>query len=215
MDPTADTVETGTASFEASHLGPPQAIEADHSRDDVEATTYHTAAGTVYQSVADDQLLPPPNFRPFFTLIEDAITGEHHHPAVHYFFSDDDTEGLTSSVLDSLQTADPDPNHRLLLVDFAADGRTVTSSHSLNSVWQISETSVVPAPSWTTESGPETATEGLMLRIQGREAPKSSEKEKRRSATEDVIARMENDVELYNDRLGHLQSVLAKAALPA
>ncbi|KAK8165385.1 hypothetical protein IWX90DRAFT_162858 [Phyllosticta citrichinensis] len=37
-------------------------------------------------------LLPPANFTPFFTLVEDASTGHTEHPSVHYVFADDDPE---------------------------------------------------------------------------------------------------------------------------
>ncbi|KAK8213774.1 hypothetical protein IWZ01DRAFT_215791 [Phyllosticta capitalensis] len=37
-------------------------------------------------------LLPPANFAPFFTLVEDATTGHTEHPSVHYVFADDDPE---------------------------------------------------------------------------------------------------------------------------
>lgn len=39
-----------------------------------------------------DTLLPPANFAPFFTLVDDATTGHTEHPSVHYVFADDDPE---------------------------------------------------------------------------------------------------------------------------
>ena len=45
---------------------------------------------------------PHPQFQPFFTLVEDANTGEYHHPTVHYIFSDDDTDILTEAAVRSL-----------------------------------------------------------------------------------------------------------------
>ena len=156
-----------------------------------------------YESPSDNQLLPPPTFRPFFTLVEDAASGEHYHPTVHYFFSDDDPDGLTSSLLDAMHSQQ-DPNHRLLLVDVAQDGRTVTSAHSLNSSWQIASTSTVPAPSWT-DSGPATASEGLMLKLEGQEAQTPFD-----SKAEDAVQRMESDIEAFRNRLAHLQNVLAE-----
>lgn len=44
-----------------------------------------------------------PQFQPFFTLVEDANTGEYHHPTVHYIFSDDDTDILTEAAVRSLE----------------------------------------------------------------------------------------------------------------
>ena len=51
-------------------------------------------------------LLPPPNFTPFFTLIEDADTGEHYHPSVHYVFADDDPVLLTAASMRALGVDD-------------------------------------------------------------------------------------------------------------
>ncbi|KAF1990509.1 hypothetical protein K402DRAFT_324649 [Aulographum hederae CBS 113979] len=45
----------------------------------------------------DDSLLPPPNFQPFFSLIEDTATGEHHHPSIFYVFADDDPDIITAA----------------------------------------------------------------------------------------------------------------------
>src|ERR1700760_4366986 len=47
-------------------------------------------------------LLPPANFNPFFTLIEDAATGEHYHPSIHYIFADDDPILLTAASMRAL-----------------------------------------------------------------------------------------------------------------
>jgi hypothetical protein len=43
-----------------------------------------------------------PSFQPLFTLIEDPITREHHHPTVHYIFADDDNDIITEAALRSL-----------------------------------------------------------------------------------------------------------------
>ncbi|KAI9376453.1 anaphase-promoting complex subunit 11 RING-H2 finger-domain-containing protein [Aspergillus egyptiacus] len=42
--------------------------------------------------------------QPFFTLIEDTHTSEIYHPAVHYIFSDDDTDIVTEAALRSLDS---------------------------------------------------------------------------------------------------------------
>ncbi|EEA26725.1 hypothetical protein TMatcc_004990 [Talaromyces marneffei ATCC 18224] len=44
------------------------------------------------------------NFKPFFTLIEDANSSDYHHPTVHYIFSDDDAELMTEASLRVLET---------------------------------------------------------------------------------------------------------------
>ncbi|KAL2010844.1 hypothetical protein VTN00DRAFT_3562 [Thermoascus crustaceus] len=46
---------------------------------------------------------PHPQFRPFFTLIEDANSSDYHHPTVHYIFSDDDTDLVTEAALRALE----------------------------------------------------------------------------------------------------------------
>ncbi|KAF1365881.1 hypothetical protein EJ07DRAFT_93280 [Lizonia empirigonia] len=46
---------------------------------------------------SEQTLLPPPNFRPFFTLVEDSTSGEHYHPYVHYVFVDDDPVIVTAA----------------------------------------------------------------------------------------------------------------------
>ncbi|KAJ4373918.1 hypothetical protein N0V83_002657 [Neocucurbitaria cava] len=51
---------------------------------------------------SEQTLLPPPNFRPFFTLIEDTTLGEHYHPYVHYIFADDDPVIVTAASMRSL-----------------------------------------------------------------------------------------------------------------
>ena len=50
----------------------------------------------------------PPNFQPFFTLIEDPITHEHYHPTVHYIFADDDADIITEAACRSLEDAQDD-----------------------------------------------------------------------------------------------------------
>ncbi|KAF1913737.1 hypothetical protein BDU57DRAFT_558704 [Ampelomyces quisqualis] len=51
---------------------------------------------------SEQTLLPPPNFNPFFTLIQDTTSGEHYHPYVHYVFADDDPAIVTAASMRSL-----------------------------------------------------------------------------------------------------------------
>lgn len=51
---------------------------------------------------SEQTLLPPPNFNPFFTLIEDTTSGDHYHPYVHYVFADDDPVIMTAAAMRSL-----------------------------------------------------------------------------------------------------------------
>ncbi|KAH6620090.1 hypothetical protein C7974DRAFT_435558 [Boeremia exigua] len=48
---------------------------------------------------SEQTLLPPPNFRPFFALVEDSNSGEHYHPYVHYVFADDDPVMVTAATM--------------------------------------------------------------------------------------------------------------------
>jgi hypothetical protein len=50
----------------------------------------------------EQPLLPPPNFQPFFTLIEDTTSGEHYHPYTHYVFADDDPTIITAASMRGL-----------------------------------------------------------------------------------------------------------------
>jgi hypothetical protein len=45
----------------------------------------------------EDVISSIPPFQPLFTLIEDTRTGNHHHPAVHYVFTDDDGDMITDA----------------------------------------------------------------------------------------------------------------------
>lgn len=72
---------------------PPYDIEAE-AEDDNEIA---------YPEPSSEQtLLPPPNFNPFFILIEDSTSSEHYHPYVHYVFADDDPVIVTAAAMRSL-----------------------------------------------------------------------------------------------------------------
>ncbi|KAL1796460.1 hypothetical protein ACET3X_005000 [Alternaria dauci] len=156
----------------------------------------------------EQPLLPPPNFRPFFTLIEDTTSGEHYHPYTHYVFADDDPTIITAASMRGLGLDDtkylpqdapgggerrrnqgseqgdeqaspvesplpppiPGVKEHYLIIDVAADGRTIADAQSLSPEWQITDTGVLTAPSFE-EDSPD---QGYMLRIQGVEIPKKS-----------------------------------------
>lgn len=59
---------------------------------------------------AEDSLLPPRNFAPFFALVEDGASGEVAHPAVHYVFEDDDPDVITAASLRALGADDGSVN---------------------------------------------------------------------------------------------------------
>ncbi|KAI5844580.1 hypothetical protein DFP73DRAFT_631818 [Morchella snyderi] len=106
---------------------------------------------------------PPPPFSPFFTLISSPHTTSHKHPIVHYIFSDDDTDPLDP----------PPPPHdnrdrdrdRVIIVDVT--GAAAVTARSLSRDWQVLGVKVAAAPQWAGE----TAGGGLMLTVEGTEAP--------------------------------------------
>ena len=142
-----------------------------------------------YEDVPEDLILPPSNFAPFYTIVEDASTGEHHHPTVHYIFSDDDPDILASTslaavenpssrtILSSQSSASPQkaspsgsaapqrtaPGEQYIIVDLDSDGQTVTGVQSLSADWQVTSSTIKPAPTWDEEAG----SDALMLRIEG------------------------------------------------
>jgi hypothetical protein len=85
---------------------------------------------------SEHTLLPPPNFKPFFTIVEDTTTGDHHHPFVHYVFTDDDPAIVTAAAMRSLGLDDtkylPQPdvegNEDALGEDDGNDGKPVVES---------------------------------------------------------------------------------------
>lgn len=122
-----------------------------------------------YPEAQEDSLLPPPDFKSFFTLIEDALTGDHQHPTVHYLFADDDQDILTAAALETVsEEQQGSDEERFVIVDISANGREVVSVSSLSPEWQTLKTKVTQAPSWGDES--KSGERGLMLRISGQEA---------------------------------------------
>lgn len=144
------------------------------------------------QQPADPTRQNPPNFKPLFTVIEDATTGEQHHPHVHYVFSDDDPDVLTTGVLQALQpdsdSADEtDPpaavQERRIIINMARDGQSVASAQSLSPSWQVVDHSISGAASFNQASAPGDA--GLMLRIRGLEPDHEADEEAQTAAKED------------------------------
>ncbi|KAF2771126.1 hypothetical protein EJ03DRAFT_45852 [Teratosphaeria nubilosa] len=156
-----------------------------------------------YQEPATDQLSPPPDFRPFFTLIEDPESGEVHHPTVHYVFADDDQEILTDAALaafDGPESSHGEPctDERFLFVNIGADGKTILSATALSPQWQNVKARMRQAPSWG-QAGTEREA-GVMLRISGQEA--QSTKTLRQAASLDELVRT------FGERLDGLEEIL-------
>lgn len=123
------------------------------------------------------------SFTPLFTMVEDGMTGEQHHPHVHYVFSDDDPDIITNAALRALN-ADADISdvregsdelvkpvlrgERSIIVDMSEDGQMVADARSLCPEWQVFEHSLTLAPSFSDADSASRDT--LMLRIAGKGA---------------------------------------------
>ncbi|KAK6423264.1 hypothetical protein LTR95_016561, partial [Oleoguttula sp. CCFEE 5521] len=129
-------------------------------------------------SFQDGTPLPPPistpaaPFRPLFALITDPLTGEIHHPTVHYIFSDDEPDGspLTAAALQAAEDQEDatlrgtdETEERVVVLDLQGDGKTVAGVTSLSDTWQGLKTELGTAPSWGAGKG-----EGIMVKINGK-----------------------------------------------
>lgn len=155
-----------------------------------------------YPEAEEGSLLPPPDFKPFFTLIEDTTTGDYHHPTVHYLFADDDQEILTAAALETVsdeqQQQQGPEDERFVIVDMNADGREVVAVSSLSPDWQALKTKVTQAPSWGDES--KAGERGLMLRISGQEAEDGGDR-RRKGDTDGLL-------KAFDELAGTLDEVL-------
>jgi len=118
-------------------------------------------------------------------LVDDEITGDQHHPYIHYIFADDDDDLVTNAALHALK-AEPslvkpgalsqhsiNGGERFILLDLDPTGVHVVSAQSLSPDWQILSTELSSAPSFQDN---EAATNGgMMLRIRGVETSTQTE----------------------------------------
>jgi len=179
-----------------------------------EGTLFHSAitgpegeeAEPAYEEATAENLLPPPDFKPFFTIVEDAEGTEHHHPTVHYIFADDDPEDLTSAVLAAIDQEAVvgtrlDVEERVILLDMDADGKHVVTTSSLSSRWQATQVDIGQAPSWGGSS--QGGDGGLMLKILGKEIAKTASKQRKKGT-----GSMEELVHSFGERLDSLVEIL-------
>ncbi|KAL5387970.1 hypothetical protein PMIN06_011029 [Paraphaeosphaeria minitans] len=81
----------------------PQGLDEPPQRYEAHSGACEDEDGIAYPEPTSEQtLLPPPNFNPFFTVVDDTTTGEHYHPFVHYVFADDDPVIVTAAAMRSL-----------------------------------------------------------------------------------------------------------------
>jgi len=180
--------------------------------------------------------------------IEDADTGEHYHPSIHYIFADDDPILLTAASMRTLGVDEtkllsdypsedrqegeeegdeiresplppplPGVTERYLVVDVGPDGQSITDAQSLSTEWQVTSTSVRPAPSWDEEAGGD----GLMLMVDGYEASQAGKRpglpgelrlqEARALYGGDVLVGLENIIGEFEKDLETLKRVIGEA----
>lgn len=174
----------------------------------------HEVEQATYDGSTAEEIQPPPDFKQLFTLIEDPETGEHYHPTVHYIFSDDDPEILTSAAHDALDShgetrrsnaPQEKVDERYVIVDLAADGKTVTSAASLSKDWQAVQASIAQAPS--VDNSIPSEDRGLMLKISGKESRRLDYEKQRRSSLQGADS-VENMVAMFSGSLNKLDEVL-------
>lgn len=118
-------------------------------------------------------------------MVHNESSGERWHPHVHYIFSDDSDEMLTNAVLRTLDgqhermpgevtAANDNPvahscttlKDRYIILDLDTTGQQVTSAQSLSPDWQVSETLLTTAPTFSSTSSASNNA-GMMLQIRG------------------------------------------------
>lgn len=156
-----------------------------------------------YQEPQPEHLEAPPDFRPFFTMIEDTESGDQYHPSVHYIFADDDQDILTDAALTAIDQSagsTSETEERIIVIDMAADGKNVTSATSLSQNWQNVKVAITSAPSWDDTTG--SAERGLMMKISGTEN-KIVESEKPKNARY-----MDELVRSFGECIDRLESIM-------
>lgn len=129
-------------------------------------------------------------------------------------FSDDDPAFLTSTVLDCLSiqahelSNTPNPD-RVVVIDLGPNGKTVTAAQSLSPDWQVSSTTITPAPSWN-ETETEKRQGNLMLTISGTEGHGRPVYPQRRSSINGTFGRMDAVMTGYHERLNALDKLVKK-----
>ncbi|KAK5713288.1 hypothetical protein LTR17_017703 [Elasticomyces elasticus] len=153
-----------------------------------------------YEDAPAEELLPPPDFKPFFTLVEDVEGGEHHHPTVQYIFSDDDPEDLTAATLGAIdQDGTAEVEERVVLLDMDASGKQVVTASSLSPRWQALKVEMGQAPSWGSQRGEG----GTMLKISGTELNKAASKQRKKG-----FGSMDELVRTFSERLDGMGEIV-------
>lgn len=184
--PPDDRIDLAAAAAAAVTTHPSSYHHDDNAAGDAETLSYPPLDPS-------QPLLLPANFSPFFALVEDATTAEHHHPSVHYVFSDDDPELHTAVFMralgdnapasptatkhhdgaaeeeeeggggDLLPPPAPGVRERYIVVDLTPDGQGVAGATSLSRDWQVVGTAVAPAPSFAEDGADDAGGGGALM----------------------------------------------------
>ena len=163
------------------------------------------------------------SFAPFFVLVRYALTGEYHHPHVHYVFADDEPDGLNDAVIDNLGAPEATTTHtgrlqekeRHLIIDLASNARAIAAVRSLSSSWQPSDAAISAAPTFDHEASQSNS----MLIIEGKESRGATQGKDVLGFSRDVrldpaatdmpdlIVRLESLASEFHHEIGRLQGL--------
>lgn len=105
LGPTTHFAEVTTQRHFLPHSPPNQTLDYEEEEGDEEEAVRDGGPHESNASYQNPETQQP--FQPFFTLIEDRATNEHHHPvAVHYIFEDDEPDIITEAACRSLQQSE-------------------------------------------------------------------------------------------------------------
>jgi hypothetical protein len=160
-----------------------------------------------------------------FTMIQDEA-GDHHHPHVHYIFSDDNKDVVTGAVVETLSTQSVKNNstragvekEHYIILDLDSTSHHVVAAQSLSADWQVSSTDLIEAPSFADE---QTSTKTRrMLKIRGFSAPGSVSVasqdpaavlfEARRAGKRSHYDAMSTLAERFQDEFAKLQTLMSQ-----
>ncbi|KAK5697540.1 hypothetical protein LTR97_007678 [Elasticomyces elasticus] len=201
IDSTDQESGDGAAAAETGRISPSMSVAQDEA-------VFHSAItapeekeeDAEYEDAPAEDLLPPPDFKPFFTLVEDVEGGEHHHPTVQYIFSDDDPEDLTAATLGAIdQDGTAEVEERVVLLDMDASGKQVVTASSLSPRWQALKVEMGQAPSWGSQGGDS----GIMLKISGTELNKAASKQRKKG-----VGSMDELVRTFSERLDGMGEIM-------
>lgn len=157
-------------------------------------------------------------FKSFFTTVYDTIRNTDYTPHVHYIFTDDDHDLLTTALLSSLIAPLPSTlpaaapvGGRTILVDLAPDGQSVTAAHSLSRDWAVQSAAICEAPTFGDRA--RKAAGDLMLYVEGAHAPvktasnDSNVPDMVGSGVEEVLHRVEDLADRWRRELELLRAV--------